>query len=392
MGQVVSRCGVERAMSDWVEIGNARLICADCRDILPTLGKVDAVVDSPDAVVYSQQHERTAESEYRTGCASGAFVGGSTGGNPDGLRQRDGIAEGNGGALRGDAAGVSEGGQTPRDSPEASRTSGRSERALQGRDAEHGLSWDDREAGMQPLRLDGATADPSSGQRAHEQHSEQSGSALLALPHQSPQAGVVGRKKGISLLTDPPYGIEYSKLMKGNGDGNGGLGRNRWKHYEDFDWDNQRPERGLFELMLEATDNQIIWGGNYFTDFLPPTMQWLVWDKGQRDFSLADCEFAWSSQRKAARIFTYTRSQALQDGRVHPTQKPIALMKWCLGHLPHGETILDPFMGSGTTGVAAVHMGRKFIGIEREPKYFDIACKRIEDAQRQGDMFIGSAA
>jgi len=195
-----------------------------------------------------------------------------------------------------------------------------------------------------------------------------------------------------AVLTDPPYGIEYGKLMKGKGDGNGGLDRNRWKHYEEFDWDDQRPERGIFELLLEATDNQIIWGGNYFTDFLPPTMQWLVWDKGQRDFSLADCEFAWSSQRKAARIFTYTRPQALQDGRVHPTQKPIALMKWCLGFLPDGTTILDPFMGSGTTGVAAVQMGRSFIGIEREPKYFEIACRRIEDAQRQGDLFIGEAA
>lgn len=78
--------------------------------------------------------------------------------------------------------------------------------------------------------------------------------------------------------------------------------------------------------------------------------------------------------------------------RWHPTQKPIALMEWCIGFLPDAQTILDPFMGSGTTGVAAVQMGRDFIGIEREPKYFDIACKRIEDAQRQGDLFIGDAA
>jgi site-specific DNA-methyltransferase (adenine-specific)/modification methylase len=79
---------------------------------------------------------------------------------------------------------------------------------------------------------------------------------------------------------------------------------------------------------------------------------------------------------------------AIANERVHPTQKPVSLMEWCLGFVPKAETILDPFMGSGTTGVAAVQMGRKFIGIEREPKYFDIACKRIEDAQKQGDLFI----
>src|SRR5690606_31081311 len=98
---------------------------------------------------------------------------------------------------------------------------------------------------------------------------------------------------------------------------------------------------------LAAGNEQIIWGGNYFTDLLPPTMQWLVWDKGQRDFSLADCEFAWSSQRRAARIFDYPRALALQDGKVHPTQKPVALMKWCIDQLPKADTILDCFLGSG---------------------------------------------
>jgi site-specific DNA-methyltransferase (adenine-specific) len=83
----------------------------------------------------------------------------------------------------------------------------------------------------------------------------------------------------------------------------------------------------------------------------------------------------------------------MQDGKEHPTQKALAVMKWCVEQLPKGcDTILDPFMGSGTTGVATVQMGRSFIGIEREPKYFDIACKRIEDAQRQGDFFVEAAA
>ena len=98
---------------------------------------------------------------------------------------------------------------------------------------------------------------------------------------------------------------------------------------------------------------------------------------------------AWCSFDANARIF---RHDPLARGdyreKHHPTMKPLALMQWCLGFLPDAQTILDPFMGSGTTGVAAVQMGRRFIGIEREPKYFEIACKRIEEAYLQGDMFI----
>jgi len=205
-----------------------------------------------------------------------------------------------------------------------------------------------------------------------------------------------------AVVTDPPYGIGADKAAKAAAEqrkaaearplGQRTKAGRGWADYGDTDWDDVRPEPECFYLILRAANDQIIWGGNYFTDLLPPTMQWLVWDKGQRDFSLADCEFAWSSQQKAARIFSYPRALALQDGKEHPTQKPIAVMKWCLSFVPRAQTILDPFMGSGTTGVAAVQMGRLFIGIEREPKYFDIACKRIEDAQRQGDFFVEQAA
>ena len=201
-----------------------------------------------------------------------------------------------------------------------------------------------------------------------------------------------------AVVTDPPYGINADKAAKSAAEYRKAsaskpfsqrtkAGRG-WADYGHSEWDAQRPNPAVFSAILSHTEKQIIWGGNYFTDYLPPTMQWLVWDKGQRDFSLADCEFAWSSQNKAARIFTYPRALALQDGKKHPTQKPVALMEWCLGFLPTAETILDPFMGSGTTGVACVKTGRKFIGIELDPKYFDIACRRIEDAYKQPDMFI----
>jgi DNA modification methylase len=197
-----------------------------------------------------------------------------------------------------------------------------------------------------------------------------------------------------AVVTDPPYGIGADKaaadaaLQRIKADGKSKAGRG-WKFYGETDWDNGRPPLSLILSLCEMSEYQIIWGGNYFTDVLPPTMQWLIWDKGQRDFSLADFEMAWSSQKAASRIFDYPRAAALQDGKEHPTQKPIEVMKWCLEFLPEKcRTIVDPFMGSGTTGVACAKVGRNFIGIEREPKYFDIACHRIADALARPDLFI----
>lgn len=196
-----------------------------------------------------------------------------------------------------------------------------------------------------------------------------------------------GLGKVDAVVTDPPYGIDYGKLMEGKGDGQGGLDRNRWKDYGTFTWDRSRPTQEVFEAILQAADDAIIWGGNYFADLLPPTMRWLVWDKCQT-FSLADFELAWTSQNSAGRIFRYSRPEALRDGRHHPTQKPIELMSWCLTFVPHAKTILDPFMGSGTTGIACVKAGRHFVGIDAEPKYFDVACRRITEATKQPDMFV----
>ena len=187
-------------------------------------------------------------------------------------------------------------------------------------------------------------------------------------------------------VTDPPYGIGADKAASKN------KGKWGWTYYGDSDWDKQRPPASVIHLIREISDHQIIWGGNYFTDILPPTMQWLIWDKGQRDFSLADFEMAWSSKNAAARIIDYARAKALQDGKEHPTQKPIEVMEWAISQLPMpSDTILDPFMGSGTTGVAAVKLGRRFIGVEIEPRYFDIACRRIEEASKQADLFIEPA-
>ena len=184
-------------------------------------------------------------------------------------------------------------------------------------------------------------------------------------------------------ITDPPYGIDYGR----SGGFSATHGWGQWG--ENVAWDAERPSKETFELILSRSKAQVIWGGNYFTDYLPPSMQWLVWDKGQRDFSLADCEFAWTSQNKAARIFEYARGKALQDGKQHPTQKPVELMSWCLDQLkPKPKTVLDPFMGSGTTAISCIKRGVSFTGIERDESYFEATLQRVSAALKQPDMFI----
>lgn len=166
-----------------------------------------------------------------------------------------------------------------------------------------------------------------------------------------------------AIITDPPYGI--------------GIAANpvRQAHAKS-DWDNAVPVKETFDLMRSMSAEQIIWGGNYFA--LPAHQRFLIWDKGQpEDFSLAMCEMAWVSNGGPAKMW---RQSVLGYAKEHPTQKPVQLMEWCLKYVPKAQTICDPFMGSGTTGVACVNFGRSFIGIEREPKYFDIARRRISEA------------
>ena len=146
--------------------------------------------------------------------------------------------------------------------------------------------------------------------------------------------------------------------------------------------------------MREKSSWQIIFGGNYFD--LPATRCYLVWDKlnGGNDF--ADCELAWTNLNKSVRRIQWLWNGMIRKGqeeRHHPTQKPVGVMEWCLTHLPDDcRTVLDPFMGSGTTGIACVKAGLSFTGIERDERYFDIACKRVEDAYKQPDLFIAQPA
>jgi len=183
-----------------------------------------------------------------------------------------------------------------------------------------------------------------------------------------------------ALVTDPPYGInEHHKKVASRRK----LAKPR--DYGAFDWDKSTPSKELIDSIRKTSKYQVIFGGNFFE--LPPTKCYLIWDKKNGDNDFADCELAWTNLNKAVRLKRHLWNGMIREGnelRYHPTQKPLEVMEWCIGHLPKDvETIFDPFMGSGTTGVAAVRKGKKFTGIEREIKYFDAACRRIEKSERQ---------
>lgn len=192
-----------------------------------------------------------------------------------------------------------------------------------------------------------------------------------------------------AVVTDPPYGIGYDKsAAKASGTQSGGMLAAK-RHYAETDWDSAPPSHELIAAVIASGHKAIVFGGNYFG--LPPSRCWLVWDK-EVNGEFADCELAWTNLDKPVRRIRHMWNGMLRKGQEernsHPTQKPVGVMQWAIGHLPDfSRIIFDPFMGSGTTGVAAVQMQRTFIGIEREPSYFDIACRRIEDAQRQGSLF-----
>lgn len=178
------------------------------------------------------------------------------------------------------------------------------------------------------------------------------------------------------VLTDPPYGIGEAAGKNKS--------RSRMAVAQDFgeaDWDDTPISTGLLELVRAAGQTQVIFGGNYYD--LPPTSCWLIWDKDNGASDFADCEMAWTNMTKAVRLIRYRWAGMLQEDmsnkehRWHPTQKPLAVLRWCIERVPTAQTILDPFMGSGTTLRAAKDLGRKAIGIEIEERYCEIAAKRM---------------
>ncbi len=173
------------------------------------------------------------------------------------------------------------------------------------------------------------------------------------------------------VLTDPPYGIGLSS-------GAGKYGCLKWSGAKDLKWDTKIPDNEVFEMLLSKSDVHIIWGGNFFP--LPLSPCYLVWDKGAgfKNRSFSECEMAWSSMDRAPKIFAWDPlARGDYKGKQHPTQKPEPLIRWCINLADNPQTILDPFMGSGTTLRAAKDLGRKAIGIELEEKYCEIAARRM---------------
>jgi len=184
-----------------------------------------------------------------------------------------------------------------------------------------------------------------------------------------------------AVITDPPYGIGAASKGFANG-------TSANAHLYGLEWDKEPPSAAFIASLSKIAHSSVIWGGNYFG--LPASRCWLVWDKCTGENTYADAELAWTSLDAVVKIkrLAWVGANAKDTpDRVHPTQKPVAVMEWSINQCKSPTTILDPFMGSGTTGVAAMQLGRKFTGIEREQNYFDIACERIARAQAQGKLF-----
>jgi len=192
------------------------------------------------------------------------------------------------------------------------------------------------------------------------------------------------------VLTDPPYGIgESQRNREGNaryafgGKSKGYTPGKKGNYYGEYDWDKERIGHEYFKEMFRISKHQIIFGGNYYADYLYPSASWIVWDKDNTgDF--ADCEMAWTSHKKAVRKFKWRWNGMLQEDmknkeeRLHPTQKPTPLFKWILeNYSKPGDIVLDPFLGSGTTLLACRKTDRIGLGFEINPDYEPIIRKRM---------------
>ena len=197
-------------------------------------------------------------------------------------------------------------------------------------------------------------------------------------------------------ICDPPYGINADENAFKNGIN---CKANGFKEHKKGSWDNAIPKKEYFEELFRVSKNQIIWGGNYFTEFLPPVMSWIVWDKMQYNFSFSHGELAWNSFKSKLLIFKYARGnesgfapkikQGMKQGlNIHPTQKPIALYKYCLETFAkQGDKILDTHLGSGSIAIAAHDYGFELTAAELDKEYYDKAIQRIKNHTNQTKLF-----
>jgi site-specific DNA-methyltransferase (adenine-specific) len=186
-------------------------------------------------------------------------------------------------------------------------------------------------------------------------------------------------------IVDPPYGIGAEKSF--------GMHKFGWKQHDRKEWDNSIPTFEYWEQLFRVSKNQIVWGGNYMTEFLPPSMGWIVWNKMQRDFSLADGEMAWTSFNKAMRIFDLSRGAAVQENnqgleKFHPTAKPISLYKWLLDkYAKPNDKILDTHGGSMSIAIACHDYGFELDLCELDAEYYAKGVERVQNHVKQLKMF-----
>ena len=193
-----------------------------------------------------------------------------------------------------------------------------------------------------------------------------------------------------AVLTDPPYGIGVDRAMAANSGTKYGKAAAAKGDYRASGWDDVPIGKPHIDAMLNAGPSVVMFGGNYFA--LPPARCWLIWDKENGGNEFADCELAWTNLDRPVRIIRHMWNGMLRKGQEarhgHPTQKPVAVMEWCLGFLLDARTILDPFAGSFTTAVACQRLGRQSISIELDPDYYQIGLKRVQEAVDNPPLFV----
>mgnify|MGYP003625028483 FL=1 len=180
-------------------------------------------------------------------------------------------------------------------------------------------------------------------------------------------------------IVDPPYGINVNNSM----------GRRKGEKkspHKKVDWDNEIPSKEYFIELFRISKNQIIWGGNYFTDYLTPSKCWILFDKlFSEDLTFSQFELAWASFDSMTKKFTYTPARIK---RIHPTQKPVKLYEWLLmRYAKEGDKILDTHLGSASIAIACHNLGFDLVGCELDKEYYEAACKRLKRHQQQLTMF-----
>ncbi len=179
-------------------------------------------------------------------------------------------------------------------------------------------------------------------------------------------------------IVDPPYGIGDKKLTSG------GTWASKYKT-GDAAWD-VAPTEEYFKELFRVSQNQIIWGGNYFD--LPPTRGFVIWDKVAHIPTMSDCEYAWTSFDRNAKVCKEMRAGGQNEQKIHICQKPVKLYKWLLtNYAKKGDKILDTHLGSGSSVIACYDLGFEYIGFEIDKEYFDLANKRIEQHKAQMTIF-----